>query len=353
MSVAQLVTIGFMTATQKSERIKRLARSLGFERCGIAPASRVSREDYFRTWLQSGRAGEMHYLQKYFDQRVDPSVLLEGARSVIVVALNYHQPGDTAQSDCSAEVQTGSSSDSPRGRVAQYAWGDDYHTIIKQKLFTLADSLKEQPELDKRQPENTPVQTKVCVDTAPLLERELAAAAGVGWIGKNTMVIHPQLGSYFFLGAVVTTLALEPDQPMADHCGTCTACLEACPTQAFPAPYEMDASRCISYLTIEHRSDINKTLQSAMGDWIFGCDICQEVCPHNHHAPTTQEAGFAKRPPGPTPALQEILQWTPQDYREQLRGSAMKRAKLDMLQRNATIALTNLSRQSPSPLQDH
>jgi epoxyqueuosine reductase len=183
-----------------------------------------------------------------------------------------------------------------------------------------------------------PFRYKVCVDTAPLLEREVAAAAGIGWIGKNTMVLHPKLGSYFFLGAIVTTLRLEVDERVPDHCGTCTACLEACPTGAFPAPYQMDASRCISYLTIEHRGPIPADLAEKIGDWIFGCDVCQEVCPHNRHASVTREPRFAVRPPGPTPLLDDIVAWTTKDYRAQLRDSAMKRASLEMLQRNARIA---------------
>lgn len=217
-----------------------------------------------------------------------------------------------------------------------YAWGNDYHEVMRSKLAELTDRLR--AELTE------PFEARICVDTAPILERELAAAAGIGWIGKNTLVLHHEIGSYFFLGAVVTTLDLAPDEPLPDHCGTCTACLDACPTQAFPKPYEMDASRCISYLTIEHRGDISKPFQKMMGDWVFGCDICQEVCPYNHEAPTTREPRFAIRPPGPQLALDDVLGWSVDDYREQLHGSAMTRAKLDMLQRNARIALNNVKR---------
>ena len=167
-----------------------------------------------------------------------------------------------------------------------YAWGDDYHEVIRSKLGALVERMR--TELVE------PFEARVCVDTAPILERELAAAAGIGWIGKNTLVLHHELGSYFFLGAIVTTLDLAPDEPLPDHCGTCTACLDACPTQAFPKPYEMDASRCISYLTIEHRGDISKPFQKMMGDWVFGCDVCQEVCPYNRSAPTTREPRIAK-----------------------------------------------------------
>ena len=163
----------------------------------------------------------------------------------------------------------------------------------------------------------------------------------MGWIGKNTLVLDEGLGSYFFLGLIVTTLSLAPDEPATDNCGTCTACLDACPTDAFPAAYEMDAARCISYLTIEHRGDIPESLQPKMGDWVFGCDICQEVCPYNRRAPTTQEPRFAVREPGPAPPLYDLLNWTDEQYKERLRGSAMKRATIDMLRRNARIALGN------------
>ena len=220
-----------------------------------------------------------------------------------------------------------------------YAWGDDYHDVVKRKLFALADRMR----LDLTEP----FEAKACVDTAPLLEREAAAAAGIGWIGKNTMVLDHRLGSYFFLGALVTTLELAVDEPVADHCGSCTACLDACPTDAFPAPYEMDASRCISYLTIEHRGDISKAFQEMMGDWIFGCDVCQEVCPFNRDAPETREPRFAIRSPAPDPKLEDVLGWSLDDYRRQLRGSAVKRAKLDMLKRNAKIARENQGATNP------
>jgi epoxyqueuosine reductase len=228
-----------------------------------------------------------------------------------------------------------------------YAWGDDYHKVVKDKLCVMVERLR--TEL------SYPFEAKICVDTSPLLEREVAAAAGIGWIGKNTMVLDHQLGSCFFLGEVVTTLDLACDEPLPDRCGTCTACLEACPTGAFPAPYEMDASRCISYLTIEHRGDIPTELQDRMGRWVFGCDVCQQVCPYNRHAPSGgtgfqpvlgREPRFAVRPPGANPSLDEMLGWTIDDYRSKLRGSAMKRAKLDMLQRNARIAGNNIERPS-------
>lgn len=318
-----------MTRTHSSRLVHRQARDLGFDRCGIARAEPIGRSEYLRAWLDAGRAGSMAYLHRYFEKRTDPRRLLDGARSVIVVARLYHQRSESRPAP----------SDGPHGRVAMYAWGDDYHDVIRARLRELVDRLRELIA--------EPFEAKVCVDTVPLLERELAAIAGIGWIGKNTLVLNERLGSYFFLGAVVTTLDLEPDEPAIDRCGTCTACLDACPTEAFTAPYQMDASRCISYLTIEHRGDISKGFQDMMGDWIFGCDVCQEVCPYNRDAPLTDEPRFAIRPVAPTIALDDIRSWSPDDYRRKLRGSAMQRAKPDMFKRNADIAAANLSRPAP------
>ncbi len=308
-------------------RVKALAKEIGFDRCGIAPAEPIGRADYLRTWLNSGRAGSMEYMHHRFNERVDPRNLLEGARSVIVGALNYQQTHDP--------VAESSGDEARRGRVAMYAWGNDYHEAVRKKLDAMVDRMRGEVA--------TPFTVRVCVDTAAMVEREVAALAGVGWIGKNTMVLHPELGSYFFLGEIVTTLEIAPDEPAMDHCGSCTACLEACPTGAFPAAYEMDASRCISYLTIEHRGDISRPFQEMMGDWVFGCDVCQEVCPFNRRAPLTSAPEFAIGSPGPRPALDDMLSWTEDDYRRELRGSAMKRAKLSMLKRNARIALNNLA----------
>ena len=311
-----------MSPSEKSAHVHRIAVDIGFDRVGIAPAGPVARSDYLRTWLDRGQGASMLYLRRHFQQRTDPRKLLPDARSIIVTALNYHQPVPKRPDD------------EPRGRVARYAWGDDYHGVVKDRLAALSQSLR--VAIDE------PFDAKACVDTAPVLEREWAAVAGVGWIGKNTMVLHQDLGSYFFLGEIITTLELAPDAPATDRCGSCTRCLEACPTGALSAPYEMDASRCISYLTIELREEIPQRFQPAIDDWIFGCDICQEVCPYNRGAPTSQ--AFPIRPPVPYPPLADILSWTPRDYGTTLRGSAMRRAKLPMLQRNAAIALTNTSR---------
>lgn len=309
-----------VTEADKTSVIKALAANLGFDRVGVAEARPIGRVPYLTEWLASGRAGSMAYLHRNRDIRCDPRQLLDGARSVIVVAMNYHQP----------EPPVGHEAVS-RGRVAMYAWGDDYHKVVKRKLHTFVDRLREQL--------SEPFDARCCVDTVPILERELAAAAGIGWIGKNTMVLHPDLGSYFFLGEVVTTLALKYDEPVADHCGSCTRCLDACPTAAFPAPYEMDASKCVSYLTIEHRDDIPAELHAAMGDWVYGCDECQAVCPYNRDAPVT--AAFPVREPGPRPRLDAMMSDSDDTYRRILKGSAMNRATPAMLRRNAKIAARN------------
>lgn len=281
-----------------------------------------------RRWLQEGNAGSMDYLNKHASKRLDPRELLPGARSIIVTVLSYNQrPIDPSQ-------QTGENSRDLQGRVAMYAWGEDYHEVIRIKLESMLNAMRAEITAS--------FDAKICVDTAPIIEREWAAAAGVGWIGKNTLVLNETLGSFTFLGLIVTTLDLQPDAPVADHCGSCTACLDACPTNSFPNPYQMDASRCISYLTIEHRGDISKPFQEMMGDWIFGCDVCQDVCPFNRKAPATDEIRFhAPTESATTISLNELLSWSENDYFAQTRGSAMNRAKLQMFHRNARIALEN------------
>ncbi len=310
-----------MSSADKSRLIKRLATELGFDRVGIAATLPIEHGPYLEKWLAAGRAGSMAYLHRNRDIRSDPSRLVEGARNVIVLAASYSQSPPPAPVD-----------DEPRGRVAMYAWGDDYHDILKRRLHDLADALH--VAIDES------FVTRCCVDTVPILERELAARAGVGWIGKNTMVLQRELGSYFFLGEIVTTLELDPDGPAVDHCGSCTSCIDACPTAAFPTAYEMDASRCISYLTIEHRDTIPEAFHPLMGDWIFGCDVCQQVCPFNRQPRPTRM--FSIRSPGPQPSLDGIMRWSDEDYRRTLKGSAIKRAKLGMLKRNAAIAHDNI-----------
>ncbi len=312
-----------MDRVRAAELVKGLAGEAGFERCGIAAAEPIPRGEYLRAWLAAGHAGTMGYLHRRLDSRLDARALLPSARSVIVAAQSYRRAEPPIPADGRA-----------RGRVAMYAWGEDYHVVVREKLERLVALLREKIV--------EPFEARVCVDTSPIVERELAAAAGVGWIGKNTLVLHESLGSYLFLGEVLTSLDLAPDPPAVDRCGTCTRCLEACPTRAFPAAYEMNARRCISYLTIEHRGEIETALRPAMGDWVFGCDVCQEVCPYNRDAPMTREARFAPRPPGPRPALDEIAAWDEPAYRAAVSGSATDRATRAMWRRNAEIAANHV-----------
>lgn len=307
-----------MTAAERTRLVERLASELGFERCGVAAAGPIARGEYLREWLAAGRAGTMGYLHRRIHSRLDPRELLPGARSVIVLALQYRQPEPPTPND------------RPRGKVAMYAWGEDYHTVVRDKLESLIACLKSELR--------DSFDSKACVDTSAVVERELAAAAGIGWIGKNTLVLNPDLGSYFVLGEIITTLELVPSAASVDHCGTCTRCLDACPTAAFPKPYEMDARRCISYLTIEHRGTIPPDLQGGMENWVFGCDICQQVCPFNREAPSTREPRFGIRPPGPHPALDEITKWDKTGYLSSVDGGATDRATLAMWIRNAQIA---------------
>lgn len=313
-----------MTPAAKTRLVCQIGQSLGFDRVGVTSAKPLPDAAYYRDWLAKGYAGSMAYLSRHQDLRANPALLLDGAKSIICTALSYHRPPNA-----SAPFMT-----EPTGRIASYARGKDYHLVIH--------NLLDQFTAELRQAFDDPFDARAFVDTGPLLERSLAATAGLGWIGKNTLLMHHQTGSYLFLGELITTLDLEPTEPLPDHCGTCTRCLEACPTKAFPAPYKLDASRCISYFTIEHRGEIPPDIQPELNDWIFGCDICQEVCPHNARAP------LATLPAICTERIAEripLRQWARMDadqYRQLTHDSALSRARLPMMQRNAAIALNNV-----------
>jgi epoxyqueuosine reductase len=344
----------------RAQAVYRLGESLGFSLMGIAPAERTPYEEHIRRWLAAGRHGEMAYLSDQIEQRLDPAALVPGAASVICVGDLYagRDQGTQGPRDLGEERMdsTPRSLLPPRGRIARYAHGDDYHRVMKKRLHELADALRE------RWPEHT---FRTTVDTAPTLEREHARRAGLGWVGKHTLLIHPRLGSYFFLGEIITTLPLQssdaPPRAVTDHCGSCTRCIDACPTRCI-TPHSVDASRCISYLTLEHRGPIAPVLHEPMGDWIAGCDVCQEVCPFNGERDPGIEGPrgqgkdfFLPSVPGslgpsapssysrrlPAIPLLDLLNWSADDRQRAFERSALKRLKLDQLKRNALIAAGN------------
>ena len=305
-----------------TEDLKAEALRLGFDLCGVAPAGRPDTLDFLTDWLNSGYAGEMGYLPRRAEAYSHPSSVLPPVRSVVMCAVNYK----TAEPE---DVPSG------HGRVARYAWGGvDYHDLLKTRLKELAAWLHE------RVPG---CRTRGVVDTAPLLERDFARRAGLGWFGKNTVLIDKRLGSYLLLGGLLTDAVLDYDEPHhAAHCGTCTACLDACPTDAFVGPHVLDARRCISYLTIELRGAIPEELRADVGEWLFGCDVCQEVCPWNRKAPTTADPAFRPRPDlNPADAL-AILTEGEGDWRRRFRGTPLDRPKRTGLRRNAAVVLGNV-----------
>jgi epoxyqueuosine reductase len=313
-------------------RLKQQSVALGFGLCGIAPATPADGFDRLRDWLARGFAGEMDYMDRHADARRHPASVLPEVRSVVMVAMNYGSGMRNAE--CGMRNSIHSAFRIPHsaiGRVARYACGPDYHDVLRERLNRLLAWLQtEQPSCRGRG----------VVDTAPLLERDFARRAGLGWIGKNTMLLNKRQGSYFFLGALLVDLELTPDPPhTASHCGTCTACLDACPTGAFVGPGWLDARRCISYLTIELKGDVPEDLRPGLGDWVFGCDVCQEVCPWNRHAP---DAG----PEWPRRDLEaldliEVLGLSPEEFRQRFRGTALMRSKRRGLLRNAALVLGN------------
>ena len=302
-----------MTAAALSAEVKEAGRRLGFDLVAVGPAGPPDHAAAFESWLDAGRAGSMAYLDRSRDKRLDPGRVLPGARSVVACALGYFQ---------------GPAAEGPPG-IARYAWGEDYHTVMEHRLAALAETI------GRLAPGTT---ARAYVDTGPLLERDLAARAGLGWVGKNTMLLHPSLGSFFFIGTVLTTASLEADAPLPDRCGSCTRCLDACPTAAFVAPYVLDARRCIAYLTIEHRGPMPSELRPGVGPWVFGCDVCQDVCPWNRQAPVTGEAAFGPRR---HPPLAELLALREPAYLDTFRGSPLKRARREGLARNAAVVLGN------------
>ena len=309
-----------------SEAVKAAALRLGFDACGIAPASDHPELKFFNEWLARGYAGSMAYLQRTASRRADVREVMPNARSVIATATVYNtdRPYSTEESDPS------------RAAIARYAWGDDYHDVIGRRLDALVAWMREaSPE---------PFDARAYVDTGPVQERVYAQHAGIGWIGKNTCVINPRLGSWIFLGEILCSLPLDPDVPSYDQCGTCTLCLEACPTRAIVAPGQLDSTRCISYLTIEHRGALPEPMVNAIGSHVYGCDICQEVCPWNQMAPTSSDPAWQPRPPWDAPALASLDAMSDEEMTGALAGNAMRRAKADGLRRNIRVALANATK---------
>src|SRR5262245_6422268 len=303
------------------DRIKEQARRLGFELAGIAAATPADGFDRFLHWLEVGHAGEMGYMHRHAEARRHPQAVLPGVRSVVMLGMNYKPDEPPPPAEPSA------------AQVARYARGLGYHDVLRERLNRLLGWVKgEAPGCAGRG----------VVDTAPLLERDFARRAGLGWFGKNTMLLHKRLGSYFFLGALLLDLELTPDPAHeAAHCGTCTACLDACPTQAFPAPGQLDSRRCISYLTIELRGPVAEELRPQVGDWLFGCDVCQEVCPWNRQAPAATEPAFGPRPDLAAVDPVEILGLSEEAFRRRFRGTALMRSRRRGLLRNAALVLGN------------
>jgi len=297
--------------------VKARALELGFDRAAIGPADPPEHGAALEAWLDAGYAGTMDYLERGRADRLDPARLLPGCRSVVAVAISYN-PGAPSETD-------------DWRPVSRYARGRDYHDVIRPRLLELGAFIREAA--------GGSVTSRAAVDSSAVLERDLAARAGLGWIGKNTNLLTPSLGSYFFIGVVLTTAALPFDERVPDHCGTCTACLDACPTRAFVGPYVLDARRCISYLTIEHRGDIPGPLAEQVGEWVFGCDVCQEVCPWNRKAEPGREPALA--PTGSLGPLETLLELDRDTFRARFRSTAIWRTKRAGLLRNTAIVLAN------------
>jgi len=293
------------------ELLRRESEALGFSAFGVAPVAAELRADYFRRWIADGQHGDMAWMARNLDRRTDPTLVLPEARCLIVLGANSWQP--QPQRDF---------------RVATYALGGDYHDLLLRKLKRLCATLREYGGIQRPY-----------VDTGPVLEKPVAAAAGLGWQGKNTLLIHRRQGTWLLLGVILTTLDLPVDQPEPDRCGSCTRCQDACPTQAFPAPYKLDARRCLAYLTIEHQGPIPLEFREALGDRVFGCDDCLTVCPWNKWAVATREARFAARP---IPPLRETLGWNAEDFARTFAGTPIKRLGLERWFRNALTVLGNV-----------
>jgi epoxyqueuosine reductase len=315
--------------SQAESQIKLAAKEAGFDLCGIAPVGANPELAYFPEWVAAGHAGEMRYLAARNEagelKRSSLQIAVPWARSVVVCGLNYN----------SDEPYSIERKDKSRGWISRYAWAQkDYHDVLLERLRKLEGDIKQLSG-------NADFRSWCYVDTGPIVERVLARYAGIGWQGKNTCIINQEIGSWLFLGVILTSLTLTPDLPAPDRCGSCTRCLDACPTDAFVGPYKLDASRCISYLTIEKRGSIPEDLRAGMGNHLFGCDICQDVCPWNREAPVSQAGEFQPRRELVNPALDWLAEMTVDDFRATFKGSPVKRTKYSGSRRNVAIAMGN------------
>ena len=308
-----------------AQRVKRLAHEAGFELAGIASAAPLEDFARYQQWIAAGMAGAMGYLTDHRAAlRADPRLLLPSARSILCAGKLYNAPRPDSTSFRPGDL----------GWISRYAWGDDYHTVLRRGLETVVERLRQECD--------TPFEARIAVDTAPLLERSLARLAGLGWIGKNTCLIHQNAGSWFFLGELLLSLDLDPDAPPPDRCGSCTRCIDACPTAALVPSgdrWTLDARACISYLTIELRGEVEETLAARSGPHVFGCDICQDVCPWNRRAPVTLDSAFAPR--NETPRLDRMAQLTLAEFRSLFHGTPVSRARYEGFLRNVAVAIGN------------
>ncbi len=329
--------------------IKEAARDAGFELAGIAPVRDFPELDCFADWIAAGHSGEMKYMEARNEagqlKRASLRSTIPWARSVIVCAINYNteQPLSTQASE------------PKRGWISRYAWcQEDYHQTVMKKLRRVEASLTTATNhsADGNTIPADHLQTRCYVDTGPLVERVYAKYAGVGWIGKNTCILNQKIGSWLFLGVILTSLELEADLPAPDRCGSCTRCIDACPTDALIAPYQLDSNKCISYLTIEKRGMIPEEMRGAMGRHVFGCDICQDVCPWNRKAPAATATAFQPREGLVNPALEWLAEMTGDEFQQTFRGSPVRRAKRSGLRRNAAIAMGNSGDPSFNPVLD-
>ena len=304
-------------------KLQSIATRIGFDDCRVAPAGRARHADEFLSWVARGKAGDMKWLERNPERRTDPREILPGARAVVCLALNYY-PGPQEPN--------------PAYHIARYSWNDDYHDVIEGKLADLDLAMQEMGGMQR-----------YYVDTGPVLERDFASEAGLGWNGKSTIQIHRKLGAWFFLAELITTLPLPPDPPQNDHCGKCTACLDACPTNAIPRPHFVDAPRCISYLTIEHKGSIPLELRSLIGNHLYGCDDCLNACPWNRFARTSRDLRFHARKDVFQHELRDFLALPDEGFRHLFRKSPIKRIKRPRFLRNVCVVLGNTGTREDLP----